>query len=180
MSTPHEQIKGLIRTIPDFPEPGILFRDITTLLSDPEGLSTTLDLLEEAAADTQPDVVAAFESRGFILGGALAVRLGVGFVPLRKPGKLPGETHSVQYQLEYGIDELAVHVGAIKEGDRVLFHDDLIATGGTAEAGLRLVNLARGESVGLSAVVDLPDLGGSERIRRLGVPVHTLVEFAGH
>lgn len=169
-----------IRTIPDYPKPGILFRDITTLLKDPQGLAETIRTLAKryrAAAITK---VVGIESRGFIIGSALAFDLGCGFVPIRKRGKLPAATISAEYKLEYGTDHIEIHVDAIAPGDRVLLVDDLIATGGTAEAAIRLIQQLGGEIHELAFVVDLPDLGGRHRLEAAGHKVHTLCSFDGH
>ncbi len=168
-----------IRTIPDFPKKGIQFRDITTLLADPVGFRKAVDELVQIYAGVTIDKVAGIESRGFILGGAIAHQLSTGFVPLRKPGKLPHDTIGQDYQLEYGTDRLEVHVDAIADGDLVLLVDDLIATGGTAEAGVKLIRASGGKVVAACFVIDLPDLGGSQKIRDMGVDVITLCEFAG-
>lgn len=174
-------IKDYIRTIPDFPTEGILFRDITGLLENAEGLREALDLIVERYHEGDDiDVVAGIEARGFIFGAAVAARLGVGFIPLRKPGKLPGPTLGVDYELEYGTDRLEMHVGAMGPGNRVLIIDDLIATGGTAEAAVRLVREAGASPVECCFVIDLPDLGGADRIRSLGCPCYSLCAFEGH
>ena len=169
-----------IRTIPDYPKAGILFRDITTLLKDGAAFRGAVDALVQPFADAGVEAVAAIEARGFILGGAVAHGLRAGFVPLRKPGKLPHATVEVDYALEYGMDRLQMHADAFRPGERVLLVDDLIATGGTAEAGIKLVRRAGAEVVAAAFVIDLPDLGGAERVRRLGVPVTALVAFPGH
>ena len=175
-----EVLRTAIRTIPDFPSPGILYRDVTTLLADPVALRRAVDGLAEVAEDGTVDAVAGIEARGFVFGAAVAVRLGCAFVPLRKPGKLPYETIGVDYELEYGSDRLEMHVDAVDPGARVLLVDDLIATGGTALAGVDLVRSAGAEVVGAAFVVDLPDLGGAAALREAGVDVHTLVGFDGH
>jgi adenine phosphoribosyltransferase len=172
-------IKSLIRTIPDYPKPGIMFRDITTLLQDPEGLRLTIDALAEPFAGVGVAKVAGIEARGFILAGAVARELGAGFVAIRKPGKLPFDTVGEDYDLEYGTDRVEVHTDAIRPGEKVLLVDDLIATGGTALATIRLLDAIEGDLVGCSFIVDLPDLGGAQRIRDTGHSVHTLCEFAG-
>jgi adenine phosphoribosyltransferase len=179
---PYAALKALVRTIPDYPKPGILFRDVTTLLSDPVGFAATVDALAApyvAAPGGAVRQVAAIEARGFILGGAIADRIGAGFIPVRKRGKLPHITVGVDYALEYGVDRVEVHADAIARGDRILVVDDLIATGGTALAAIELIEQLGGEVVGVAAVIDLPDLGGSERIRALGHSVHVLCEFEG-
>jgi adenine phosphoribosyltransferase len=177
---PDIDLKALIRTIPDHPKPGILFRDITTLLLDPQGLRAAVDGLILPFLHLPLDLVAGIEARGFILGGAVAHELGKGFVPMRKRGKLPHKTIGQEYQLEYGVDAIEIHADAIAPGQRVLLVDDLVATGGTAEAAIELVRRTGGELVAAAFVIDLPDLGGAERLRRHGVVVHTLVNFAGH
>jgi adenine phosphoribosyltransferase len=173
-------IRALIRTVPDFPKRGILFRDITTLLKDAAGLHAVVEKLAAAHRDCKVDKVAGIESRGFIIGAALACRLNVGFVPIRKAGKLPAENFGQDYELEYGTDRLEVHCDAIQSGERVLLVDDLVATGGTAEAALGLIRIAGGAVVGCAFVIDLPDLGGRARLERSGCPVVALCEFAGH
>lgn len=169
-----------IRTIPDFPKKGVLFRDITTLLADPLGFRKAVDELVQKYAGVAIDKVAGIEARGFILGGAVAHQLSTGFVPIRKPGKLPHKTLGQDYQLEYGTDRLEIHDDAIAHGDLVLLVDDLIATGGTAEAAVKLIRSAGGTVAAACFIVDLPDLGGAKRIRALGVDVITLCEFPGH
>ena len=173
-------IKSLIRAIPDYPRPGILFRDITTLLADPAGLRGAIDGLHLPFLNSRVDHVAGIEARGFILGGAVAHELGRGFVPIRKKGKLPGKTIGEDYVLEYGVDTVEIHADAIRPGDRVLLVDDLIATGGTAEAAVKLIRRSGGAVVAATFIIDLPDLGGSTRLRLDGVDVHTLVAFEGH
>jgi adenine phosphoribosyltransferase len=173
-------LKRLIRTIPDYPKPGILFRDVTTLLLDPQGLRGAVDELMLPFVNSSIDLVAGIEARGFILGGAVAHELGKGFVPVRKKGKLPHKTIGQEYQLEYGIDAVEIHADAIARGQRVLLVDDLVATGGTAEAAIELVRRSGGELVAAAFIIDLPDLGGSAKLRKRGVSVHTLVSFEGH
>jgi adenine phosphoribosyltransferase len=173
-------LRDFIRTIPDFPKPGILFRDVTTLIGHPEGFRLAIEALATRHAESRLDVVAGVEARGFIVGAALAHRLGLGFVPLRKKGKLPGATIGRDYALEYGTDRIELHVGAIAKGARVLVVDDLLATGGTAEAAIALVAEAGGIVVEACFLVDLPELGGSQRLRAAGHAVHALVDFAGH
>ena len=170
-------LKQKIRTIPDFPEPGILFRDITTLLSDAEALNETIERFAEHYKNEKIDVVAGVESRGFIIGTPLAIRMGLGFIPIRKAGKLPGPTHGVDYDLEYGKDRVEVHQDAIPEGKRVLLVDDLIATGGTIEGSAKLVKKVGGHIVGYAFVIELTDLKGRERLQE---PVFSLIEFEGH
>jgi adenine phosphoribosyltransferase len=173
-------IKALIRTIPNYPKPGILFRDITTLIADPIGLRAAVDGLLLPFVGQHVDYVAGIEARGFILGGAVAHALGRGFVPIRKKGKLPARTIGQDYMLEYGVDTIEIHADAIQPGSRVLLIDDLIATGGTAEAAIKLIRRSGGEIVAAAFVIDLPDLGGAKRIAAGDVEVHTLVSFEGH
>jgi len=168
-----------IRTIPDYPKPGIMFRDITTLIAHPEGLSAAIDALAEQFSGVNIDVVAGIEARGFIIGGAIAQALGTGFVPVRKRGKLPWKTHGEDYQLEYGIDRLEIHQDAIDPEARVLLIDDLIATGGTAIAAANLITRAGGIVVGAGFLVDLPDLGGAVKLTARKIPVHALCAFEG-
>lgn len=175
-----EGIKNKIRTIPDYPKKGILFRDITTLLQDPRGFRKTVDELVQAHAGVRIDKVAGIEARGFILGGAVAHQLSTGFVPVRKKGKLPWQTIGQEYALEYGTDQVEIHIDAVEQGDNILLVDDLIATGGTAEAAIKLIQRAGGTVVGCSFIVDLPELGGRRRIEELGIKVLTLCEFEGH
>jgi len=169
-----------IRTIPDYPKPGIMFRDITTLLSDARAFRQTVDALVEPFAGMDIGKVAGIEARGFILGGAIAHQLGAGFVPLRKEGKLPHRTRAVEYALEYGSDVMEMHLDAILEGERVMLVDDLIATGGTALAAVSLLTEAKAQIVAAAFVIDLPDLGGAQRVRAAGVPVQALIAFDGH
>lgn len=173
-------IKSLVRTIPDYPKEGIMFRDITTLLAHAEGFRTCLQALAEPYKDVSVDAVVGIEARGFILGAAVADRLGTGFIPIRKKGKLPGKAIGQDYELEYGTDVIEIHEDAIREGERVLIVDDLIATGGTAEAAVKLLNRVGAKIVGAAFVIDLPDLGGCARLRRHGVDCHTLMEFEGN
>jgi len=173
-------LRALIRTIPDYPKPGILFRDITTLLGHAEGFRETIHAFTARYAARRVNKVAGIEARGFILGGALAHQLGAGFVPIRKRGKLPSETVGHDYELEYGTDRVEMHRDAIAAGERVLLVDDLIATGGTADAAIRLVELVGGELLEACFVIDLPDLGGRKRLEARGHSVFTLVEFEGH
>ncbi len=170
----------VIRTIPDYPKPGILFRDITTLLGDARAFRQTIDELVQPLAGAKIDKVAGIEARGFILGGAVAHQLSVGFIPLRKKGKLPHTVIGEDYDLEYGKDRLEIHIDALEKGERVLLVDDLIATGGTAFAGIRLLERAGANVVGCSFVIDLPDLGGADKLRAIGKPVTALVAFEGH
>jgi adenine phosphoribosyltransferase len=173
-------IRSLIRTIPDYPKPGILFRDITTLIADPLGLRASVDGLVLPFLKSGIDHVVGIEARGFILGGAVAHELGRGFIPIRKKGKLPWKVIGQEYSLEYGVDTIEIHADAIGKGDRVLLIDDLIATGGTAEAAIELIRRSGGEIVAAAFIVDLPDLGGAGRLSAHGVDVHTLVSFEGH
>ena len=173
-------LKASIRTIPDYPKPGILFRDITTLLGDARAFRRAIDELVQPWAGTKIDKVAGMEARGFILGGAVAHQLSAGFVPIRKKGKLPFTKVSVAYSLEYGIDEMEMHDDAITPGERVILVDDLIATGGTAEGAVKLLKQIGADVVAACFVIDLPELGGAQKIRDLGVPVRTLVSFEGH
>jgi adenine phosphoribosyltransferase len=170
-------IKSLIRDIPDFPKPGILFRDITTLLRNPEGLRYTVDLFADKIQDANltADYVVGIESRGFIIGTPLAYKLGAGFIPVRKPGKLPAEVHSVEYALEYGTDCLEIHKDALQSGCRVLVVDDLIATGGTAAATAKLVKQIGCELVGFGFIIELRDLQGRKHLP--DAPIVTLVEY---
>jgi adenine phosphoribosyltransferase len=174
-----EEIKALIRTIPDFPKPGIQFRDITTLLLSPEGLAATVGRLI-AATRGPVDLVAGIEARGFLFAAAVAVPLGAGVLLIRKDGKLPGETIAEEYALEYGEDRIAMHADACAPGARVLLLDDLIATGGTARAAVRLLRRAGAEVVQAQFLVDLPDLGGADALRADGVEVDSLLSFPGH
>jgi adenine phosphoribosyltransferase len=173
-------IKRYIRTIPDYPKPGILFRDITTLLANMHAFRAAVDELMWPFLAAGIDYVVGIEARGFILGGAVAHELGRGFVPIRKKGKLPSRVIGQEYSLEYGVDTIEIHADAIQTGDRILLIDDLIATGGTAGAAIDLIRKSGGDVVAASFVIDLPDLGGSARLRNKGVKVHTLVEFEGH
>jgi adenine phosphoribosyltransferase len=173
-------IKSLIRTIPDYPRAGILFRDITTLIADPAGFRAAVDGLAEPFAAAGVDCVAGIEARGFILGGAVACALGRGFIPIRKKGKLPSRTLGQEYSLEYGVDTIEIHADAIPPGSRVLLVDDLIATGGTALAAVELLRGAEAQIMAAAFVVDLPELGGAAKLKAAGVPVSTLVAFGGH
>ena len=172
-------LKSRIRTIPDFPKPGIQFRDITTLLKDPFGFRKLVDDLVQPFAGKRVDAVAGIEARGFIIGGAVAYQLSTGFIPVRKKDKLPWDTIGQDYELEYGTDRVEIHRDAVGEGETVLIVDDLLATGGTALATLDLLRQAGADIVGCSFVVDLPDLGGRKRLEEQGVSVLTLVEFEG-
>ena len=172
-------IKSKIRTIPDFPKKGVMFRDITTLLKDPDGLRQVIDSFVERYRNVPVDAVVGLEARGFILGGAVAYRLGKGFVPVRKKGKLPYKTESYEYELEYGTDAIEMHVDAIKQGDHVLIVDDLLATGGTALAAARLIEKLGGSIAEMALIVDLPDVGGRARIAEAGYRMFALCEFEG-
>ena len=176
--TPGE-LKALIRTVPDFPEPGILFRDITTLIGHGAGLSAAVEHLAERAQDAGAQAIAGMEARGFIFGAAVAVRLGIGFVPVRKPGKLPVPTLGVDYALEYGTDRLEIDPTAIAPGQRVAIVDDLIATGGTALAAAELLRSAGARLDTALFVIDLPDLGGADRLRASAITVDALMAFEG-
>ncbi|MGL5136180.1 MAG: adenine phosphoribosyltransferase [Beijerinckiaceae bacterium] len=173
-------LKDAIRTIPDYPKPGIMFRDITTLLADARAFRKAIDELVQPYAGLGISKVAGIEARGFILGGAVAHQLSAGFIPLRKKGKLPHKTVSIPYSLEYGVDEMEIHADAVMRGEKVVLTDDLIATGGTAEAACRLLTSLGAEIVAACFVVDIPELGGADKIRKLGVPVRVLVQFDGH
>jgi adenine phosphoribosyltransferase len=175
-----DDLKTLIRTIPDFPAAGIQFRDITTLIAHGEGFAATVDHLVERAARTDSSAVAGLEARGFIFGAAIAARLGLGFIPLRKAGKLPVATIGVDYALEYGAARIELDPGAIAPGERVLLVDDLIATGGTALAGVQLLRQAGATVEHALFVIDLPDLGGADGLRAVGVSAEALIDFPGH
>ena len=172
-------IKSKIRTVPHYPKQGIQFRDITTLLKDPIGLRVTIDDLARRYADMKIDKIAGIEARGFILGAPLAYVLGKGFVPIRKKGKLPAETIGHDYELEYGTDRIEIHTDAIEKGEKVLLVDDLIATGGTAEAACKLIQKMGGEIVECCFIIDLPDIGGRKRLEKHGHKVFALCEFEG-
>lgn len=172
-------LKAAIRTVPNFPKPGVQYRDITTLLSDPDALSESVKRLAEPYRDAGLKAVAGIDARGFIFGTAVAIELGVGFIPVRKAGKLPFETLEQDYALEYGRDTLQIHADAAGEGDKVLLVDDLIATGGTAAAALNLLRRTGCDVIGAAFLVDLPDLGGADVIKSMDVPVTSLVAFDG-
>jgi adenine phosphoribosyltransferase len=172
-------IKSRIRTVPHYPKQGIMFRDITTLLKDPVGFRVTINELVNRYTGVKIDKVAGIESRGFIIGSALAFQLGVGFVPIRKKGKLPAETIGHDYELEYGTDRIEIHVDAVDKAERVLLVDDLIATGGTAEAAVKLIESMGAKIVECCFVIDLPDLGGHQRLKKMGQKVFALCEFEG-
>lgn len=174
----NDDLKQLIRTIPDYPRPGVQFRDVTTLLLDPAGLRESVERMA-ATIDEVPDLIGAIEARGFIIGAALAIRLGCGLLLIRKAGKLPGATIAEDYALEYGTDRLTMHVDACAPGATLLLVDDLLATGGTALAAARLVRRAAAKVVGARFLVDLPDLGGGRALEEAGIPYRALVGFAG-
>jgi adenine phosphoribosyltransferase len=173
-------IQDYIRTIPDFPAPGIMFRDVTKLFSDARGFRMAVDQLLHPYSGLRIDKVAGLEARGFILGGAVAHQLSAGFVPIRKKGKLPGRTIAQGYNLEYGAAVMEVHEDALQPGEKVLLVDDLLATGGTAEAGINLIERLGGQVVGCAFVIDLPDLGGRRKLEAMGQNVHALCAFGGH
>jgi adenine phosphoribosyltransferase len=173
-------LKDAIRTIPDYPKPGIMFRDITTLLGNARAFRRAVDELVQPWAGMKIDKVAGIEARGFILGGAVAHQVSAGFVPIRKKGKLPHKRVSIAYSLEYGLDEMEMHEDAAEKGDRVILVDDLIATGGTAEGAVKLLRQLGAQVLAACFIIDLPDLGGAARLRKLDVPVRTLVSFEGH
>ena len=175
-----QDLKGLIRTIPDYPKKGIMFRDVTTLLGNAQGFQAAIGQMAGPYADARVEAVAGIEARGFILAGAIADRLGCGFVPLRKKGKLPWKTIGQEYTLEYGVDIIEMHEDAIRQGERILIVDDLIATGGTAEAAVKLLRRSGGEIVGATFIIDLPDLGGMKKLAKHGVKGHALMAFEGH
>src|ERR1700733_12624527 len=173
-------LKAAIRSIPDYPKPGIMFRDITTLLGNAQAFRRAVDELVQPWAGSKIDKVAGIEARGFILGGAIAHQVSCGFIPIRKKGKLPFKRVSVGYSLEYGFDEMEMHEDALVKGERVILVDDLVATGGTAEAAIKLLRQMGGDILAACFVIDLPELGGAEKLRALGVPVRTLISFEGH
>jgi len=177
--TLRETLEAAIRSIPDYPKPGIVFRDITTLLGNASAFRRAVDELVHPYAGTKIDKIAGVEARGFILGGAMSHQLSAGFVPIRKKGKLPHETVRIAYSLEYGVDEMEMHKDAVRAGEKVILVDDLIATGGTAEGAVKLLQQMGADVVAACFVIDLPDLGGRRKIEALGVPVRTLIEFEG-
>lgn len=179
-ATTESELRAAIRTISDYPKPGIEFRDISTLLGNPRAFRRAVDELVHPYAGAGISKVAGVEARGFILGGAIAHQLSCGFVPIRKKGKLPHTTVSISYSLEYGTDTMEMHVDAVTKGEKVILVDDLIATGGTASAAVKLLQQLGAEVVAACFVIDLPDLGGAGKIRSLGVPVRTLIAFDGH
>ncbi|HEX7792413.1 MAG TPA: adenine phosphoribosyltransferase [Afipia sp.] len=175
-----DDLKATVRAIPDYPKPGIIFRDITTLLGNAWAFRRAVDELVQPWAGSKIDKVAGMEARGFILGGAVAHQVSAGFVPIRKKGKLPHATVSIAYSLEYGLDEMEMHADAIQPGERVLLIDDLIATGGTAEGAVKLLRQIGANVVAACFIIDLPELGGAAKLRALDVPVRTLMTFDGH
>ncbi|MBZ9655381.1 adenine phosphoribosyltransferase [Phyllobacterium lublinensis] len=179
-STLRQTLVDAIRNIPDYPKPGVMFRDITTLLGNARAFRRAVDELVHPFAGGKVDQVAGIEARGFIIGGAMAHQLSSGFVPIRKKGKLPHDTVRIAYSLEYGVDEMEMHRDAIAPGDKVILVDDLIATGGTAEAAVKLLQQMGADIVSACFMIDLPDLGGRKKLESLGVDVRTLVAFEGH
>ena len=175
-----KSLRDTIRSIPDYPKEGIIFRDITTMLGDAGAFRRAVDALVQPWAGMKIDKVAGIEARGFILGGAVAHQVSAGFVPIRKKGKLPHTTVRIAYSLEYGIDEMEMHEDAVAPGERVILVDDLIATGGTAEGAVKLLRQIGAEVLAACFVIDLPDLGGADKLRKMDVPVNTLVTFEGH
>jgi adenine phosphoribosyltransferase len=173
-------LKDAIRTIADYPKPGVMFRDITTLLGNARAFRRAVDELVQPWAGSKIDKVAGIEARGFILGGAVAHQVSAGFVPIRKKGKLPHKRVSIAYSLEYGLDQMEMHEDAVEQGDRVVLVDDLIATGGTAEGAVKLLQQLGAEVLAACFIIDLPDLGGADKLRKLDVPVRTLIAFEGH
>ena len=173
-------LQASIRTIPDYPKPGIMFRDITTLLGNARAFRRAVDELVQPWAGAKIDKVAGIEARGFILGGAVAHQVSAGFVPIRKKGKLPHKRVSIAYSLEYGLDEMEMHEDAVANDDRVILVDDLIATGGTAEGAVKLLRQLGSQVLAACFIIDLPDLGGAAKLRQLDVPVRTLISFEGH
>src|SRR5450432_2575457 len=182
MSNPtvDDDLRASIRSIPDYPKPGIMFRDITTMLGDARAFRRAVDALVQPWAGMKIDKVAGIEARGFILGGAVAHQVSAGFVPIRKKGKLPHKRVSIAYSLEYGLDEMEMHEDAVVAGERVILVDDLIATGGTAEGAVKLLKQQGADVLAACFIIDLPELGGADKIRKLGVPVRTLISFEGH
>ncbi|MEP3442975.1 adenine phosphoribosyltransferase [Sulfitobacter sp.] len=174
-----KSVQDYIRTIPDFPHEGIMFRDVTTLFADPRGFRMAIDQMLHPFAGVKIDKVVGLEARGFIMGGAIAHQLSIGFVPIRKKGKLPGETISQDYTLEYGQATMEIHTDAIQPGEKVLVVDDLLATGGTAEAGIKLLQKLGAEIVSTSFIIDLPDLGGRKKLEAMGMDVQILCAFEG-
>jgi adenine phosphoribosyltransferase len=173
-------LKAAVRTIPNYPKPGIMFRDITTLLGNARAFRRAVDELVQPWAGSKIDKVAGIEARGFILGGAVAHQVSAGFIPIRKKGKLPHTTVRIAYSLEYGLDEMEMHEDAVGRGERVVLVDDLIATGGTAEGAVKLLRQMGADVLAACFIIDLPELGGAEKLRKLNVPVRTLLSFEGH
>ena len=180
MASFESDLKAAIRSIPDYPKPGVVFRDITTLLGDARAFRRAVDEMVQPWAGMKIDKVAGIEARGFILGGAVAHQVSAGFVPIRKKGKLPHKSVRIAYSLEYGLDEMEMHEDAVTKGERVILVDDLIATGGTAEAAVKLLRQIGANILAACFIVDLPDLGGADKLRKLDVPVRTLISFEGH
>jgi adenine phosphoribosyltransferase len=175
-----DDLRAAIRSIPDYPRPGIMFRDITTLLGDARAFRRAVDELVQPWAGMKIDKVAGIEARGFILGGAVAHQVSAGFIPIRKKGKLPHKRVSIAYSLEYGLDEMEMHEDAVEKGERVILVDDLIATGGTAEGAVKLLRQLGANILAACFVIDLPELGGADKLRKMDVPVRTLISFEGH
>ena len=173
-------LRSAIRNIPDYPKPGIIFRDITTLLGNARAFRRAVDEMVQPWAGMKIDKVAGMEARGFILGGAVAHQVSAGFIPIRKKGKLPHKRVSIAYSLEYGLDEMEMHEDAVTQGEKVILVDDLIATGGTAEGAVKLLKQQGADVLAACFIIDLPELGGADKIRKLGVPVRTLIAFEGH
>jgi len=173
-------LQAAIRSIPDYPKPGIMFRDITTLLADARAFRRAVDELVQPWAGMKIDKVAGIEARGFILGGAVAHQVSAGFIPIRKKGKLPYKRVTIGYSLEYGVDEMEMHEDAVEKGERVILVDDLIATGGTAEGAVKLLRQLGANVLAACFVIDLPELGGADKLRKLDVPVRILISFEGH
>lgn len=175
-----DDLRALVRTIPDYPKPGILFRDVTTLFGDAAGFAKTIDRLAAAIGEEMPTKIAGIEARGFVLAGAVAMRVGAGFVPVRKRGKLPHAVRGRDYALEYGTDRVEIHTDAVAAGEKVVVVDDLVATGGTALAAIELLEEAGAVVTSAAFIIDLPDLGGAARLRARGTKTHALVAFDGH
>jgi adenine phosphoribosyltransferase len=173
-------LRAAIRTIPDYPKPGIMFRDITTLLGNARAFRRAIDELVQPWAGSKVDKVAGMEARGFILGGAVAHQVSAGFIPIRKKGKLPHKRVSIAYSLEYGLDEMEMHADAVSKGEKVILVDDLIATGGTAEGAVKLLRQQGADVLAACFVIDLPELGGAAKLRKMDVPVRTLISYEGH
>jgi adenine phosphoribosyltransferase len=180
MATLEDDLRASIRSIPDYPKPGIMFRDITTMLGDAHAFRCAVDALVQPWAGMKIDKVAGMEARGFILGGAVAHQVSAGFIPIRKKGKLPHKRVTIAYSLEYGLDEMEMHEDAVSKGERVILVDDLVATGGTAEGAVKLLRQMGAEVLAACFVIDLPELGGANKLRKMNVPVRTLISFEGH